>query len=74
MRVTDSDTRAAAKDACGQVRHIARSQHPGQHAHTVVTGDALPTSRATSPGVPRFEPGAAHQAVDAKLQEGRQLP
>jgi hypothetical protein len=27
------------EDACGRVRYVARSRHPGQHPHTIVTSD-----------------------------------
>ena len=59
----------------GRVRYIARSQHPGQHPHTIVTDDpgelcaalsgtaAQPNgSQPASPGTARFSPEIPHPA------------
>jgi hypothetical protein len=65
------------EDAYGQVRYIVRSQHPGQHPHTVVTADlgelraALSDASAqphaaggqpVDPRPPRFSPETPHPA------------
>jgi SAM-dependent methyltransferase len=65
------------EDAWGRVRYIARSQHPGQHPHTIVTADlgelraALSAASAqphaagdqpTGPRPPRFSPETPHPA------------
>jgi SAM-dependent methyltransferase len=64
------------EDACGQVRYIVRSRHPGQHPHTIVTTDpgelraalgdrsAQPHSGGSQPGpgAPRFDPDVPHPA------------
>jgi hypothetical protein len=65
------------EDAYGQAHYIARSQHPGQHPHTVVTPDLgelhatlcgassqppAAGNRAASPPASRFDPAVPHPA------------
>jgi hypothetical protein len=65
------------EDDCGRVRYIVRSQHPGQHPHTVVTADLGELRAALSdasgqphagggqsigPRPPRFSPEVPHPA------------